>query len=389
MISPGSSSHPLPAYAQAEREIRKMLSSMKEGERILPERVLCTQFGISRVTLRRAMESFHKSGVLSAQQGGGTWLVRRPDPIIETRDTVGVIGLLVPTVENPMIARIVRGAEQCTADLGCHLALAHDHGDQDYQIEQLRRMLDRGLSGVAVYADRGNIKREAFLTLLKEVQDRRVPLVMIDRYVPHLDAPSVLSDNYAGMYEATQHLILSGYRRFALLAFGSEGGITDRDRRKGFYGALQDYGIDAKCMEADLGTRDHEIYAEEAVNAWLVKSEGRPAFDAIVCMQDNMAFGAYLALRKHGISVPDQVGLTGYDNLDRELYRTNGLSLTSLDQPAEAIGYQAAGLLLKTISGEVDPAKPKHILLKPSLIIRASSVITETEYLDEAATPVA
>lgn len=348
---------------------------MDVGDRLPSERQLSVELGISRVTLRRAMESLHREGFLDTRRGGGTRIAKpvSPPPPPPGQTARRLLGLVVPTVENSFISRIVRGAEAFAAEASFHVALAHDHGDMDYQIEQLRRMIDSDVAGLAVYPDSGNLVRPEFHALIRRVEARSLPLVMIDRYVPGLDTTSVMSDNVAGMYSATEHLILGGHRRLSLLSFGPEGGVADQDRRKGFMLALRDYGLSPKpVFEIPLGTRGHETSAREAVAEQLRSTGGTARFDGIVCMQDNMAYGAFLALREAGLSVPGDAGLVGYDNLDRELFHSVGLNLTSIDQPAEEIGREAARQLISRIEGSPVRSQAQHVLLKPRLVIRES-----------------
>lgn len=372
--SPTSADHSLPAYARVAREIQRRLAGMKVGERITAERQLSSELGVSRVTIRRAMETLHREGFLDTRRGGGTRLAKAVSPPPPSGLAAHrLIGLVVPTVENSFISRIVRGAEAFASEASFHVALAHDHGDMDYQLTQLQRMSEGGVSGLAVFPDSGNLVRPEFRALIKRIEERAIPLVMIDRYVPDVETPSVMSDNFAGMYMATEHLILTGHRRLALLSFGPEGDIADRERRKGFLLALQDYDLPAEpVFEVAFGTRGHETSAREAVAAQLAAHGGRARFDGIVCMQDNMAYGAFLALRDAGLTVPGAVGLVGYDNLDRELFNASGLRLTSVDQPAEDIGREAARLLIARIEGQSIQPRSQHILLKPRLVIRGS-----------------
>ncbi len=364
----------LPAWARVAREVRTRLASLDVGDRLPPEREFCVELGVSRVTLRKAMESLHREGFLQTRRGGGTRLLKPVAPPPAARPSAGrLIGLVVPTVENSFISRIVRGAEGFATEAEFHVALAHDHGDMDTQLRQLRRMIESNIGGLAVYPDSGNLLRPEFRELIGLIERRAIPLVMIDRYVPDIETPSVMSDNFAGLYSATEHMILSGHRRLGLLSFGPEGGVADRERRKGFLAALQDYGLPAEpVFEVALGTRGHEESARAAVASLLAARSGRPRFDGIVCMQDNMAYGAFLALRDAGLRVPGDVGLVGYDNLDRELFRATGLSLTSIDQPAEEIGREAARLLIGRIEGHPSPGHAQHLLLKPRLVVRES-----------------
>ncbi len=362
-------------YPRALHSLHCMLANMQVNEYLPPERSLCVELEISRTTLRRALDYFQRQGVLKARQGCGTCLVRPVTtlPKFRGKPDLRFIGLVVPSVHEPYISRIVHGAEQYAADHGFHLALAYDHNDKDHQLRQLRKMTDGEVGGLAVYPAADNLQRTEYLNLLRYIDEKCIPLVMIDRYAPEIASACVLSDNFQGAYIATEHLILTGHRRLGLLAFGPEGGIADRDRRKGFLAALQDYRLPPKpVFEASLGVHHHEASAEKAVREWLDGGRGRPRFDGLCCMQDNMAYGAYMALRSAGVRVPEQVALVGYDNLNRELFRAAGLALTSIDQSAEKIGSEAARILISKLKETNLEIRDHHLLLSPRLVVRQS-----------------
>ncbi|MES2307624.1 MAG: substrate-binding domain-containing protein [Verrucomicrobiota bacterium] len=365
----------LPSYVKAERLIHQQLASMKVGERLLSERELCSEIGISRVTLRRAMEKFHREGFLEGRRGGGTWLIRKvstpPQNSSSSPTSLRFIGLALPAVENSLISRISRGALRCAHDHDYRLILIYDQEEIQSKIAEIQKMSKEGIGGFAIYPSAAHPEHDKML--LQSIEKTKSELVMIDRYIPDVNAVCVLSDNFSGMYAATEHMILTGHRRLGLLGFGPEGGISDRDRRKGFLAALNDYKLPSSpVLEADLGVMDHEIYAQQKVDEWIQQNEGRIPFDGLVCMQDNMAYGAYMALKKAGIQVPQQVALVGYDNLDREIFHASGLELTSIDQPSEQIGYEAIRLLIEKMEGKEPSSRARHILLKPSLIVRNS-----------------
>jgi len=362
-----------PSYALVAREIHQMLSTMKVDDRLISERRLSEKLGVSRVTLRRSLDYFQRQGILRTRPGGGSFLAQPVESLKSPKQSKSrIVGLLVETVENTMIARIVRGFEQKACELGYHLALAHDYGDMDHQLAQLRRMKEGDIAGVAIFPDTHHaVDRPEFIAALRELTAERTKLVLIDRYAPGLDVPCVLSDNVRGSYLATEHLILTGHRRLGLLSFGGNSSTT-RDRRKGFLDALEQYDIQPEpVVEAKLGHHDYELLAKEAVSSWIPKGKKRLPFDGLVCMQDNMAYGAFLALKEAGISVPHQVGLIGYDNLNREMYKAVGLDLSSVDQPAEQIGSEVAQRLISQVEGQGADIS-MHILLKPNLIVRSS-----------------
>jgi DNA-binding LacI/PurR family transcriptional regulator len=364
----------LPAYLRVAREIQQRLATMKVGDQLSPERQLCTELGVSRVTLRRALGYFHEKGILEARGSGGTRLALEVSSLPPTRmATNRLIGLVIPSVQFTHISRIVQGAEQFATDSGYHLTVAHDHNDSDVQIKQLRRMLDSGVGGLAVYPDARNNERKEFTSLIRRIRQLNVPLVMMDRYLPDIDTPSVLSDNFQGMYMATEHMILAGYRRIGLLSLGPEAAVSERDRRRGFLAALKDYELEPKpVFEAVAGVIRNEEVAQRIMTEYLQKNRSKLSFDGLVCMQCNIAYGAFLALRNAGVSVPSEVGLVGYDKLDETLGRAIGLDLTSIDQPLEKIGYETVRLLIDEIEGRKKRGAAQHLLLKPTLVLGTS-----------------
>ncbi|MDB5328061.1 MAG: transcriptional regulator [Phycisphaerales bacterium] len=364
----------LPRHAQVIIDLEEMISCMKIGDRLLPERDLSAHFKVSRETVRKAVTSLCRLGILEARQGAGTFILRPLDKRPAPRVAAKLVGISIPSVIRPESAQMVAGAELRAREENYRVVLSHDHDEPDRQVGLIREMLDMDLDGMLIYPDRDNVLRPEYLAVLQSAVDRKIPMVLLDRYVPGLRAPAVLTDNVRGMYLATEHLILSGRRRFAMLSFGDAGGTSERDRVAGFRNAMRDFGLSPEpILHAELGFGvDNEISARAALNQWLANEKGELPFDAIVSFHDNMAYGAFLALKDAGLSVPNDVALVGYDNFDREVYRVLGLKLTSIEQPMNEIGHRAMDALLAEIANGNASSDPKHILLSPKLIVRSS-----------------
>lgn len=356
-------------YEQARINIEGMLSNLAAGDRIASEPALARKFGISRPTLRKAIGELVAEGVLCARRGSGTYLRKKPEGERKTRSKI--IGLLAPSVMNSMMARIVKGVSEISYSLGYGVLFSHhDYPDPEAQLERLTRMLELNASGALIFAESDKAFRQRYLELLGKLREKGMELAFLDHYFPGFDAPCVMTDNAAGMYMATEHLILLGRRRIALLGFGSRCEEVHLLRRKGFTDALRDYGLDPKpVLEAELGVDGHEEKASEAVAAWLA---AKTPFDAIACMEDNMAYGAFLALKAAGLKTPDDVAIVGHDNLDRDVFKLSGLELTSVDQPFEEMGRKATELLVARIEGRATERMASHALLRPKLVIRNS-----------------
>lgn len=383
-----------PQYARVRKKLLELAAAGQPGDALPAERVLCQEIGVSRATLRRVIEHLVRENVLDVQHGSGTF-IRNADPANNsgapagnpaTADGTGrtgaaggrhsnskLVALLVPSVEYPMISRITKGVEARATELGYHTMLSHDHGNPATQIEQLRRIVGMHdvLAGVIVYPDSANFLNPEFLALIGEARRLGVEVVFVDRYAAIPGVSCVLSDNFRSMYRAAEHVIMSGRRRIGFLTFSEEGGVSYHDRRKGFYQALKDYRLKPEWVTEEIvPPGKYEHLAEKVIGRWI--GEGKfPGVDALVCMIGNMAFGAWVALKKAGIRVPEDVALVGYDDYDYRGFPGVDLDLTYVEQPGEKIGAGSVDLLLRKLRGEETTGR--HILVETNFVVGASS----------------
>ncbi|MFZ2657967.1 MAG: GntR family transcriptional regulator [Victivallales bacterium] len=363
----------LPLHLQVRLKIEDYLCTLSEGDKIPGgEMGLCRKLGVSRITVRRALGDLADEGILSSCQGKGTFLKKRP--MKKERNATSRIGLLVPEINNSFIARIVKGVENEISRRDYELIFSHyQSSDPELQFSKLNQMLERGVDGIIIYPAAPTACRAKHVELFRRAESMNIPVIFVDHYFPEVNAMSVMTDNVAGMYMATDHLIKLGRRKFALLGFGKDAGIVDQQRRMGFQNALSDYKMKPNpVLEAELGVAGHETSAKRLVQEWIRKFNRRLPFDSIVCMQDNMAYGAFLALGEAGLKVPEDVALVGYDNLAMEAYKIIGLDLTSVDQPAEEMGAESSRILINHLEGISPIVNSRHILLKPKLVERSS-----------------
>jgi alanine racemase len=173
---------------------------------------------------------------------------------------------------------------------------------------------------------------------------------------------SIGSDNFKGGYEVTQHLIQHGRRQIAFLGTASSGSPEFLDRYKGCCQAQVDAGITVnKSLQVDAITTEQSGYA-----ATLQLLALRKPFDAIVCASDLIAVGAMKALQEHGLTIPQDIAVTGYDNIP--LSEFTRPALTTVQQNTKLAGEMLVECLIKQINNQ--PVENK--LLPAKLIVRQS-----------------
>lgn len=171
----------------------------------------------------------------------------------------------------------------------------------------------------------------------------------------------VTIDNVAAAANAVAHLIALGRRRIATITGGLD--IRDaQDRLKGYRLALTQAGlpIDERLIHPGLFRRE---VGREGMRALLPLQP-----DAVFCGGDTIAAGALEVLREHGVKVPDDIAVVGFDNLDV----AEDYSLTTVHHAVQQVGSTAAQLLIDLIEGRLE--HPHHIVLPTELIVRGSTV---------------
>jgi DNA-binding LacI/PurR family transcriptional regulator len=177
----------------------------------------------------------------------------------------------------------------------------------------------------------------------------------------------VVMGEYAGFEAMTRHLLSSGRRRIALVWNGPEGGTPSGDRFAGYRAAHEAFGISPDTTLLAFGSDwDRRASGYEAMVGLL---RAGVEFDAVVCINDALAVGVLRALRSHGVRVPDDVAVTGFDDTDEGEFTTPSLSSVS-PQQGEMVAA-AVRMLIERIEGYDGPGREVHT--GAHLVLRDSS----------------
>ncbi len=194
------------------------------------------------------------------------------------------------------------------------------------------------------------------------------PLPMISAALPLEGIPSILVDNYYGMYDAMLHLTkVHNYRRIAFIR-GPKGHPEAEERYRAYTDVLAECGLSFDAGLVAPGEFSHSS-GVEAIALWIDQQKLRPQidFEAIVAVDDVTAFGAIEALRARGIHVPGDVAVLGFDDIAEA--RAITPPLTTVRQPIYDQGRQAAEMLLALMAGGQVPAQ---VTPPAGLVVRQS-----------------
>jgi len=266
-----------------------------------------------------------------------------------------IVGLLVPGLDNGYIGEVVRGADEELFRSNYNMMLYTTHRLQDRETAYVKSLYGWLCDGLLL------VVPTTQSTYLKALQQQQFPYVLVDQADATGKSNIVDSTNWQGAYDATVHLIKLGHRKIAhvcgLLALGSA-----IDRLEGYKTALHDHGI---ALNTDYVV-EGDFYQPSGYTATqqLLMLNDRPT--AIFVANDLMALGAIEASRQHGLHIPDDISIIGFDDIPQALITYP--KLTTVRQSLDQMGRVAVQLLLEKIENPERP--PRRITLATQVIER-------------------
>ncbi|MBO0802162.1 MAG: LacI family DNA-binding transcriptional regulator [Nocardiopsaceae bacterium] len=263
------------------------------------------------------------------------------------------LGVVVPDIENPHFAEVVRVIETFAIRHGYRVLVCNTDEDADRQEACLRMLADERASGIVLSPSDPDGSIDQLVSL-------GIPVVTIDRALKHATTDLIVADNASSVRLATRRLIDAGHQRIAFVGGRSEV-ETGSERQEGYVAAVEGAGLNPIMVNGGF-RRDP---ATQAV-AGLLRQSAWPS--ALVVANNLMALGALKAIRDRGLRVPDDIAIIAVDNPDWSELLDPPLSV--LAQPIRAMASEAAELLIRRIGGEDFP--PVHSVHQLELIIRRS-----------------
>lgn len=280
------------------------------------------------------------------------------------------IGSVVPTIGIGIFASGVERMQQRLQEYGYQLLIATTRYDASKEMESVRSLIERGVDGVQLVGQQHDPRIYALL------RGRGIPYVNTYQYDPDNEHPCIGFDNYRSAWELMRHLMELGHRDVGIITSPTR--LNDRiaARLRGMLACLKSYGLDQpedRVIEVPHRLADGRSAARALMRA-------HPQLTAICGTADALAIGALFELRTMGISVPGEISVAGYDDL--EIVRHLDPTLTTVHVPVEEIGLRVADYLLGCIEGRAMPMKTE---LEANLVLRDSTARARTAAMKAAA----
>jgi LacI family transcriptional regulator len=275
----------------------------------------------------------------------------------------GLIGAVVPTAAHSLFGGFIHALEDTLCEVGYGMLLANSHYDTARELTQAEHLLGQGIDGLVLV---GETHADV---LYQRLADEQVPFVNTWTFSENAAHPCVGFDNEASARAVAEYLIGLGHKHFAVIAGDTRTSDRAAQRLSGVQHALRDRGL---ALPKDrVVNRPYDIGEGRAAMRLLMSYDPRPT--AVICGNDVLAFGALFECRALGLGVPEDVSITGFDDL--EVASQLAPPLTTVRVPADEMGRRAASFLLGRLRHE--PA-PNMVRLEANLIVRGTTSAPRT-----------
>ncbi len=273
------------------------------------------------------------------------------------------IGVLVPQIDHPFFGILAFATERALFEARYRCFVCSAEEDADKEDAYIDALLGQRVNGVITVPTKS--AGEGVQRLLEQ----QTPVVLIDRDLPSVAVDRVLSDNFGGAYELAVHLLELGHRNVSVIGTTAKGHAIN-DRIAGLeraFNKLSDHGNLQICLQEPLA----QFEAGYETGLYLLSKDPRPS--AIIALTDVIAVGVLHASAELGLKVPDDLSVSGFDDIP--LARYVFPALTTVAQPLHEMGRVAAKLMLSKIA---EPSRtPQQTVLPTKLVVRRSTGVAQ------------
>ena len=281
------------------------------------------------------------------------------------------IGLIVPTITNPVFSDSTRGVQDFANEKGYHVIL----GNSDYQYEKESTLIDvfreRQVDGLIITST--DLEGNALKNLLNDA----FPFVLLYSSVKNGQMSCIGVDNFSGGYLAAKHLVDLNHCRIGMLAGKFHFSDRSFNRWCGYKKCLKDHRI---FYDADLVVQTRYGLEEGKEGLKKIFSKGDPP-TAVFCSNDMLAIGAIEGARQLGLRVPQNVSIIGFD--DMQISSFISPTLSTITQPTYEMGRTGAEVLLNRLENKLQ--EPVHKFLDIKLVARESTSKMDPKKVIQAA----
>ena len=354
----------LSLYRQIFNTISEQIrcGELSRGERLPSEAETAQNFGVSRITSKRALQMLSDAGLITRVPGRGSFVAERKE---NATSRTALIALVIEDFADSFGNKLIYAVEEYCRENGLRLLLYRSRWDVAREEAAVRDAVALGAAGLLVMPVHGEFYSDAYLKLVLD----RFPIVFVDRHLKGLEASFVGTDNVAAARRAANYLFDLGHRKVAWICPAERAASTIRDRELGVVQAHAERGIPidrdlwitgVESIYADFMTREFVADERECIRRHLAE---HPEITAVFAEEYGLAVIVREAAEALGRCVPHDLSIITFD-------ACYGYPYTHIQQQEFEMGTRAASILHRQIQSQ---GKPEQVLLAADLIEGAST----------------
>lgn len=321
---------------------------------MLETRELAEQFGVSEMTVRRDLQELSYKGLVKRQHGG---VIQSSRAIIKEKKEIGVLlAFIKGKYSDPFFNAVLEGVDRKLQELGCRLAYIKPHSELSTAAQAHDLLKSNPTHGIIFL---GPLPKAESMNYLKS--NLRALVSTTEAIGPDYD--TITFDGYHGIRDMVDYLVKCGYQRLGFIT-----GHHDF-RRKAFLDSIRAHNLPSDpelCVTVPFGDDGWTPKLGLMGTEHLMKLPKPP--DAIVCASDLIAIGAIQWLHQHNLRVPNDVAVTGFDDIPESAFTTP--ALTTVHVHKQLIGELAVERVVKRIEDQEVIAlrvqTPTHLVIRQS-----------------------
>ncbi|GAK54076.1 transcriptional regulator, GntR family with LacI sensor [Candidatus Moduliflexus flocculans] len=336
-----------PKYERLKQMIRQNIQDgiWKPESKLPPENELCESFEVSKITVKKAKDELLTEGVLETIPGRKGVFIRKLQGI----SAGSLIGVVIDDVNVVPFTGIFKGIEDKLWENKLHSILGNVYFDPEKAESYLQSLLQNNIAGVITVPMICEGYQENNRRVLNLLKEKNIPSVLVDRYLPNFDIPSVVSNNRQASKEMAERLFARGHRR--ILAVSGLPCSSMDERVQGYIDAFEEAGIE---RDPNLLIRSNEKLftlssAHQNNELARIKSLIQKAGDFTACYFMNAPLQTTVrVIFPNGRDGHQQVEFAAYDEITEPLRSLTNRALIVV-QPGYKVGWEAAKLLIQEI----------------------------------------
>lgn len=371
---PATTSQPL--YQKIKQDIFRQIESnlLLPGDQLPTEHQLMEQYSVSRITISKALNELKKEGILDSFPGRGTFVAKTssipslvkdthvPKPEPPSAGVMTEIACVIPHFEDLFSLSMIKGIQSAFPDDSyiCHIFQSKNPQIENYL---LQRCMEINISGIVLFPQDQPFFSNELLSLLLH----NYPLVLIDRYLLHLDTSYVIADNAAAGALCLQHLHDLGHQRIAFVTTSMRDTFSVKQRIKGIREAARRFDMPDQAIHIveNLDCRKKLVYYQELFMNLIIQER----VTAFIASESGCCTYLDDLFTSMNFKVPDRISLMSFDK-PTSTSRTPDF-FTHINQSEYLMGREAGNLLRRRL--EERDMNIYHKVISPQLVVCKST----------------